>query len=54
MLIYVFYQLRLFTVDPILLGGIKLGDEVLDLLGLGAIFIGHGADGEFILDDRHE
>ena len=37
-----------------MLGGFKLGDEVLDLSGLGSIFIGHGAHGDFILDDSHE
>ena len=31
-----------------------MGDEVLDQSGLGAIFVGHGADGDFILDDSHE
>ena len=30
--------------DPILLEGFKMGDEVLDQAGLGAIFIGHSAD----------
>ena len=54
MLISVLYQILLFVGYPILLGGFKLGDEVLDLSGLGAIFIGHGADGDFILDDSHE
>ena len=54
MLISVFYQLIMFIGDPIFLVRFKVDDEFLDLLGLGAIFIGHGADGEFILDDRHE
>ena len=53
-LIAVFYQILLFIGYPILLGGFKLGDEVLDLTGLGVIFIGHGADGDFILNYRHE
>ena len=53
-LIYVFYQLLMFIVDPILLGVFKLGDDILDLSGMGAIFIGHGTDGDFILDDSHE
>ena len=44
MLIAVFYQILLFIGDPILLGRFTLGDEVLDLSGLGAIFIEHGAD----------
>ena len=54
MLISFFYQFLLVIGDPILLGGFKLGDEVLDLSGLGSIFIGHGAHGDFILDDSHE
>ena len=37
-----------------LFGQIKMGDEVLGLSGLGAIFIGHGADGDFYSDDSHE
>ena len=43
-MIAVFYQILLFIGDPILLGRFTLGDEVLDLSGLGAIFIEHGAD----------
>ena len=31
-----------------------MGGEALDQLGLGAIFFGKGADGDFILNDRHE
>ena len=53
-LISVFYQLLLVIGDPILLGVLKMDDEVLDQSGLGAIFIGHGADGDFILDYSHE
>ena len=54
MLITFFYQLLLFIGDPILLGGFKLGDEVLDMPGLGSIYIEYGVDGDFILDDSHE
>ena len=54
MLIAVFYQILLFILYPILLVGFKLGDEVLDLLELGDIFIGQRADGYFVLDDNHE
>ena len=53
MLFPVFCHLLLVIGDHILLGGFKLGDEVLDQSGLGAIFIGNGADGDFILDDSH-
>ena len=44
----------MFIVDPILLGVFKLGDGILDLSGMGAIFIGHGTDGDFILYNIHE
>ena len=54
MLISVFYQLLLVIGDPILLGVLKMDDEVLDQSGLGAIFIGHSADGDFILDYSYE
>ena len=43
----------LFIGDHILLSGLKLGDDVLDMLVLEAIFISHGVDGELILDDSH-
>ena len=39
MLIAIFYQLLMFIGDPIVLVRFKLGDEVLDILGLGAIYI---------------
>ena len=52
--IAVFYHVLLFIGYPILLGGFKLVDEVLDMLVMGAIFIGNGTDGNFILDDSHE
>ena len=54
MLISFFYQLLMFIGDRILLGGFKLGDEVLDLSVLGVILIEHGTDGDFILYVRHE
>ena len=54
MLISVFYHIPLVIGYTILLDGFKMGDEVLDQPGLGAIFFGHGSDGEFILDDSHE
>ena len=38
--IAIFYQLFIFIEYPILLGGFKLGDEILDLSGLGATFLG--------------
>ena len=49
MLIDFFYQLLLFIVDPILLCQFKLGDNVLDMSGLGAIFFGHGTDVDLIM-----
>ena len=51
-LIAIFYQLLLVIGGPILLGGLKIGDEVLDKLGLGDLFVGKDADRVFILDDR--
>ena len=54
MLIAVFYQLLLVIGNHILLEGFKMGDEVLDQSGLVDIFVGHGVDGDFILDDIHE
>ena len=44
MLISVFYQLLLVIGDPILLVRFKMGDEVIDHLVLGVIFVEHGAD----------
>ena len=38
----------------ILLGGLKLGDNFLDMLVVGAKFPGCRADGDFILDDVYE
>ena len=48
------WQLLLFIEYPILLFGFKMGYEVLDLSVLGAIFIKHITDGEFISDYSHE
>ena len=53
MLVSVFYQLLVVIVDPIFLGGFKMGDEFLDQSGLGAIFVGHGMDEDFILDESY-
>ena len=53
-LIYVFYQLLLVIGYPILLGGFKMGDEVIDQSGLGAIFVVHGVDGDSVLNESHE
>ena len=50
MLIAVFYQLLLFIGYYILLVVIKLGDEFIDLSGLGVIFFCHSMYGDFILD----
>ena len=49
MMIAVFYQLLLVIVYPIFLVGFKMGNKVLDQLGLGAIFFCKGADGDLIL-----
>ena len=45
MLIAVLYQLLMVNGDPILQGGFKLDDEVLNKSGVGAIFIGNVVDG---------
>ena len=54
MLIYIFYKLLLFLGDPILLGGFKLGYEVLDLFGVDVKDSACRADRDFILDDGYE
>ena len=54
MLIAVFYRLLLVIGYPILLGGFKIGDEVLAQSGLGATFAGHSEDGDFLLYESHE
>ena len=52
-LVSVFYQLLMVLGDSILLEGLKLGFEVLDILGLDAILSGCRADGDLVLDDYH-
>ena len=54
MLIAVFYQIIMVIGYPILLGVFRMGNDVLDQSGLGAIFIGSGTDGDFILCYSHE
>ena len=54
MLVTVFNQFLLVVGDPILLGGFKMGDKAFDQSGLGAIFLGNGADGDFVLYNRHK
>ena len=53
-MVSVFYKIILFLVDYILLGGFKLGYEVLDLSEVDAKLSGYRSDGDFILDDGHE
>ena len=50
----VFYQILLVIGYLILLGEFKMGDDILDQSRLGAIFVGNGMDGDFILDYIHE
>ena len=52
--IYVFYHTIMLLGYSILLGGFKLGDEVLDMLVLNAKFSRFVYDGDFILDGGHE
>ena len=54
MLIAIFYKFIMIIGDYVLLGGIELGYEVLDIPGVDAKFSGCISDGEFILDGRHE
>ena len=54
MMIAVFNKIHIFLGYSILLGGFKLGDEVLDISVVGAQYYGYRADGDFILGDSHE
>ena len=49
-----FYQLLLFVGDTLLLGGVKLRDEALDLSWVDMKYFGSEADADFILDYGHE
>ena len=52
--ITVLYHLLVIIGDPILFGGFKMDDEVLDQSGIGAIFVGNGEDVDFILYGIHQ
>ena len=52
--ITVLYHLLVIIGDPILFGGFKMDDEVLDQSGIGAIFVGNGEDVHFILYGIHQ
>ena len=54
MLISIFYQIILVVRYLILLGGFKMGDELLYQSVLGDTFFGHSADGGFDLDYSHK
>ena len=54
MMVYVFYNILMFLEGNILLGGLKLGDEVLDLSVVDVKYSACRADGYFILDGGHE
>ena len=53
-MVYVFYNIIMFLEGNILLGGLKLGDEVLDLSVVDVKYSTCRADGYFILDGGHE
>ena len=53
-MISVLYNILLIIGDPILLGRLKLGDDVLDLSGVDAKYSGFRVDGEFILNSANE
>ena len=54
MQISLFYWLLLVIRYPFLLCRFRMYDEVLDQSGMGAIFIGNGADEEIVFYDRYE
>ena len=54
MLVSVLYQPLMVIGYPILLSGLKMGNDVLDQSGMRAISAGNGAGGDFILYDIHE
>ena len=54
MTISFFYHILLFIGDPILLGGFKIGYEVLDMSVLGGICFGNSADADFIFYGIYE
>ena len=53
-LIYVLYCIIIIIRDSILLAGLKLGNEVLDVSWAGAKFTGFRSEGDLILDDTFE
>ena len=53
-LISVFYQLIMFLGEYVLLGGLDIRYEFLDVSGVGNKFEGLIYGGDFILYDRHE
>ena len=53
MWISIFYQITLILVDSILLGGLKLGYEILDVYGVDAKFVECRSDEYSILYGKH-
>ena len=54
MLIDILYQIILIIGDYFLLGGFKLGDEVLGVYGMDAKILECRSDEDFILYNRHD
>ena len=54
MLIYIFYQINMIIVESILLGGLKIRYEFLDVYGVDAKYIECRSDEDFILYDINE
>ena len=54
MLIEISYQIILILKDSVLLGGLELEDEVLDVYGTNANFLECRSDEDSILYDRHQ
>ena len=52
-LVGIFYHILPFLKYSMLFIEFKLGDEILDLLGMETNFSGCRSDGDFILDDGH-
>ena len=53
-MISVYYKIIIIILNPILLWRLKLGDEVLDLLGVDSKYSGCRVDAEFTLDAANE
>ena len=53
-MVSIYHQIIMILGEYILLGGFKLGEEVLDFFGVEEKFVEFRSDEDFILYDRHE